>query len=287
MNFQRKTVIDGITLALASGGLLVASGVQAEKSTMLEEVSVTAEKRLEKLQNVPVSVTAFSADGIVDAGIENTQDFIDLTPNVTLDDSYTVGNTFVTIRGVSQINNADSPIAIVVDGIPQNNQKQLKQELFDIERIEVLRGPQGAGYGRNAIGGAINIITKGPTNETEGYVKTGVYNGSGKTVSGAVGGPLVENVLLYRLAGNYRESDGLIDNEFLNQKVDDHEANNLRAQLRWLATDDFSMDIVYATSNMEGGSIYDTSFSDNAARNANTFISEALPQTDEACSGLD
>nr|VFJ65563.1 MAG: iron complex outermembrane recepter protein [Candidatus Kentron sp. FW] len=130
---------------------------------MLEEVSVTAEKRLEKLQNVPASVTAFSSEAIIDSGIENTQDFINLTPNVTLDDSYTITNTFLTVRGFSQLNNADSPMAIVVDGIPQNNYKQLKQELFDIERIEVLRGPQGSGYGRNAIGGAINIITKGPT----------------------------------------------------------------------------------------------------------------------------
>nr|VFJ65362.1 MAG: iron complex outermembrane recepter protein [Candidatus Kentron sp. DK] len=254
---KKTRIAHSITLVLA-GGLFATGAPHAEMTTMLEEVTVTAEKRAEKLQDVPVSVTAFSSEAIEEAGIENTQDFINLTPNVTLDDSYTIGNTFVTIRGVSQLNNIDSPMAVVIGGIPQNNQKQLKQELFDIERIEVLRGPQGAGYGRNAIGGAINIVTKGPTNEQEGYVKTGIFNGSGKTVSGAISGPLVEDTLLYRLAGNYKDSDGLIDNDFLGTEADWYEATDLRAQLRWLATDNFSVDMVYQTSNMEGGSIYDS-----------------------------
>nr|VFJ78723.1 MAG: iron complex outermembrane recepter protein [Candidatus Kentron sp. FW] len=258
MNFQRKAVIDGITLALASGGLLVGSGVRAEGQTMLEEVSVTAEKRVEKLQDVPISVTAFSANEIVEAGIEDTQDFINLTPNVTLVDMYSIGATQTAIRSITQLNNGDSPIAIVVDGVPQNSQKQFKQELFDIERIEVLRGPQGAAYGRNAVGGAVNIVTKGPTNEQEGYIKTGVFNGNGKTVSGAIGGPLVKDILLYRLAGSYKDTDGLIDNTYLNTEIDFYESTDLRAQLRWLATDNFSLDLRYETSDLDGGAIPST-----------------------------
>ena len=128
----------------------------------LEDVVVTAQRHEQKLQDVPVSVTAFSETAINDAGIKNTADFMALTPNVSFDQSFTVGNSYVTMRGVEQINNADSPVAIVVDGVPQGNQKQLKMDLYDIERIEVLKGPQGALYGRNAIGGAINIITKQP-----------------------------------------------------------------------------------------------------------------------------
>jgi len=135
---------------------------------------------------------------------------------------------------------------------------QFKQELFDIERIEVLRGPQGTAYGRNAVGGAINIITKGPTNEQEGYVKTGLFNGNGKTVSGAVSGPLIKDTLLYRLAGQYEKTDGIINNTFLDTPIDFYESTDLRAQLRWLATDNLSVDVVYQTSNMEGGSIYDS-----------------------------
>jgi len=241
--------------------------------TMLEEVTVTAEKRVEKLQDVPVSVTAFSSEAIVDQGIEDTQDFIDLTPNVTLDDSYTIGNTYVTMRGITQFNNGDTPIVIVVDGVPQNDQKQFKQKLFDVERIEVLRGPQGAAYGRNAIGGAVNIVTKGPTNEQEGYIKTGVANGHGRNVSGAVSGPLIENTLLYRLAGNYEKSGGLIDDHYLHETVDYYEATDLRAQLRWLPTDSLSVDVRYDTSDLDGGAIYNATISGyGTTEHANIYI---------------
>src|SRR5690606_25154989 len=118
-----------------------------------------------------IQVTAFTAQTIQDAGIQTTQDFVDLVPNMSLDDSYTYLNTFVVVRGVTQINNADAPVAIVIDGVPQNNQKQFKMNLFDVERIEVLKGPQGALYGRNAIGGAVNIVTRQPSNELEGFAE--------------------------------------------------------------------------------------------------------------------
>nr|VFK67011.1 MAG: iron complex outermembrane recepter protein [Candidatus Kentron sp. UNK]VFK72455.1 MAG: iron complex outermembrane recepter protein [Candidatus Kentron sp. UNK] len=259
MNLQKKTLSYGITLALVSGGLFTAtSDIQAEEFMALEEVTVTAEKRAEKLQDVPVSVTAFSDEAIVEMGIENTQDFINLTPNVTLDDVWSIGATQIAIRGITQLNNGDSPVAIVIDGVPQNNQMQFKRELFDIERIEVLRGPQGAAYGRNAVGGAINIITKGPTNKQEGYVKTGVFNGNGKTMSGAVSGPLIKDTLLYRLAGQYEKTDGIINNTFLDTPIDFYESTDLRAQLRWLATDNFSLDLRYETSDLEGGAIPST-----------------------------
>src|SRR5580698_198774 len=101
----------------------------------LEEIVVTAQRREERLQEVPVSVTAFDASMIRQAGIRNTADFLAMTPNVSFDQSFTVGNSFVTMRGIEQINNADSPVAVVIDGVPQGNQKQLKMELFDVERI--------------------------------------------------------------------------------------------------------------------------------------------------------
>jgi len=163
----------------------------------LEEVVVTAQRREEKLQDVPVSVVAFNETAIRQAGIRNTADFLAMTPNVSFDQSFTVGNSFVTMRGVEQINNADSPVAIVVDGVPQGNQKQLKMELFDVERIEVLEGPQGALYGRNAIGGAINIITKQPTNDFSGFAQAGVGSGTEREGVFALSGPIIPDWLLF------------------------------------------------------------------------------------------
>ena len=154
MKLKRAVALAAVN-CLIPVGCVYAADVPLRVSDRLEDVVVTAQRREEKLQDVPVSVTAFSEAAIRDAGIRNTADFMALAPNVSFDSSFTVGNSFVTMRGVEQVNNADSPVAIVVDGVPQGNQKQLKMDLFDVERIEVLKGPQGALYGRNAIGGAI------------------------------------------------------------------------------------------------------------------------------------
>ena len=276
MIYPRKFAVLGTAItALLWGGAVFA---QDNDNFALEEIVVTAEARAENLQDVPVAVTAFSAQDIADAGIESTADFIALTPNVSFDDSFTVGNSFVAIRGVTQINNADSPVAIVVDGVPQNNQKQFKMDLYDIERIEVLKGPQGALYGRNAIGGAINIVTKAPSNEFEGFLTVGAGNGGSKKVQASLSGPIVEDKLLFRLSGSYKDSDGLIDNTFLRTEVDFVESTDFRGKLLFNATDTLSFDLRLATSTLEGGAIYDSAFWDNTGpTNTND---ERLPVTD-------
>lgn len=236
-------------------GAVTATVVQA---AALEEVVVTAQYRKQNLQNVPVSVTAFTAKDIRQAGIEDTQDFVNLTPNMTLDDSFTLGNTFLQVRGVSQINNADSPMAIVVDGVPENNQKQFKQDLYDVQRISVLRGPQGALYGRNAIGGAINIVTKAPTNDFQGHFTLGAGNGGLRRVVGAVSGPIVPGKVLFRVAGEFKKFDGLIENNFLHKKVDFYTDRDVRGKLLWNATDNLTVDLRLAYSHNNGGCCWDT-----------------------------
>ena len=223
----------------------------------LEEVVVTAQRREEKLQDVPVSVVAFDEVAIRQAGIRNTADFLGMTPNVSFDQSFTVGNSFVTMRGIEQINNADSPVAVVVDGVPQGNQKQLKMELFDVERIEVLEGPQGALYGRNAIGGAINIITKQPTNDFGGFAQIGAGSGQEREGIFALSGPIIPDKLLFRVSGEYKDADGQINNSYLNEKVDFYTSKDVRAKLLWLASDNFTVDGRYAHTDNTGGATYD------------------------------
>lgn len=242
---------------------VVTTAAAAEHAAVIEEIVVTAESRAENLQEVPVAVTAFSESDILDAGIESTADFIALTPNVSFDDSFTVGNSFVAVRGVTQINNADSPVAIVVDGVPQNNQKQFKMDLYDIERIEVLKGPQGALYGRNAIGGAVNIVTKAPGDEFEGFITVGAGNGGAQKLQGSVSGAIVADKLFFRLSGSFKESDGLIDNTFLDEEVDFYESEDVRGKLLWLVSDSLTVDIRAATSTLEGGAVYDSAFWNN------------------------
>lgn len=226
--FKRMRLIP-LALAALMGGASNAGWAQ-EKA--LESIVVTAQRRAEGLQDVPMSVKAFSAAQIRDNGIAGTQDFIDRTPNMSFDNSFTYLNSFVVMRGVAQINNADSPVVVVVDGVPQNNQKQLKMNLFDVERIEVLRGPQGALYGRNAIGGVINIETRAPRSRFEQFAHAEYGSGDSREISAGVGGAMGDGTALYRVTGQTRQSDGQINNTYLNQSVDAvHHDNTLRGKL--------------------------------------------------------
>jgi len=127
----------------------------ATAQTAIEEITVTARKRVESFEDVPVAVNVFTESEIESAGIETPHDFIALTPNVTVVQVQNVGNSFVTIRGITGARNSEMSVAVLLDGVLMANPAQFNQELFDIEQIEVLKGPQGALYGRNAIGGAI------------------------------------------------------------------------------------------------------------------------------------
>src|SRR6195256_259430 len=98
----------------------------------LEEIVVTAQKRSERLQDVPIQVDVFTAQSIADAGIHDTSDFVGYVPNMTFDRADTYRNSFVVVRGLAQVTNADPPIAVIVDGVPQVDQKQFNMRLFDI-----------------------------------------------------------------------------------------------------------------------------------------------------------
>ena len=237
----------------------------------LEEIVVTARKRSESLQEVPVAVTAFTASNIEDAGIESAADFLALTPNVTFVSAESAGVNFLTIRGLTQVRNGESPVAVVVDGVLMTDPGQFDQELFDIQQIEVLKGPQGALYGRNAIGGAINITSKAPSEETEAKVALGIGNGGLVKIKGAVGGSLSETVN-YRLAASRSDRDGYLDNAFLIEEVDPYEETSFRGRLNWQASDKLDVDLRLSRSEVEGGSL---NFVINADFNTFDFVGDA------------
>jgi iron complex outermembrane recepter protein len=261
--------IMAIVLACAPGTGIAQT---ADAEVGLEEIIVTAQRREQRLQDVPVAVAVLGEREIEARGISSTRDALPTIPNVTYDESFTVGNSYVSVRGVAQINNADSPVAIVVDGVPQNSQKQLRMELFDIERIEVLKGPQGALYGRNAIGGAVNIVTKEPSNYLDGWVEAGAGSGGLKSTSGAISGPIVEDKVLFRLTGAYKETDGNIRNTFLDQKVDFYDSSDVRARVLFKPADDLTIDLRGSHSKLDGGAVMyavmDPTLPDNANRKA-------------------
>jgi iron complex outermembrane receptor protein len=237
----------------------VADFAVADDSDQLETVVVTAQKRSEDIQKVPVQVAAFSSEQLESANVRNTQQLLNLVPNVNLANSYTFLNSFVTIRGISEINNASSPLAVVVDGVPQNNQKQLLMDLFDVQQVEVLMGPQGGLYGRNAIGGAMIITTAKPTNEFKSLVDLSYGNGDSYQAMASLSGPIIDDTLLFRLDGNVRGSGGLIKNPYLDANVDavNHD-DTVRLRLLAYPTSWLTLDLRGDYNNFKAGAIWDS-----------------------------
>ncbi|MFW2422045.1 MAG: TonB-dependent receptor [Porticoccaceae bacterium] len=233
----------------------LATPVVAEIS--IEEVVVSARKRSENLQEVPIAVSAFTESTIQSAGIERPADFISLMPNVTIVDSANVGDTQVNIRGIVSTRDAESTFAYVVDGVLATNPNSFNEELLDVRQIEVLKGPQGALYGRNAVAGAILVTTNEPGNEFEGKVKVGAGNNGTKSASAVVSGALIDDVLLGRLSISQKETDGHYSNVFRGGQgaVDYLEDTTVRGRLIWNASDDVKVDLRAGSSEVEGGAI--------------------------------
>ncbi len=222
----------------------------------LEEIIVTARKRSESLQDVPIAVTAFTETQIESAGIRRPADFISTIPNVTIVDTANVGDTQVSIRGIVSTRDAESTFAYVVDGVLITNPNGFNEELLDVSQIEVLKGPQGALYGRNAVAGAILVTTKLPTDEVEGRIRAGVGSNSSNTFSGVLSGPLGDSVR-GRIAASYRSTDGFYDNvyEGVSHEVDYLEDLSVKGRLIFDVSENFSLDVRAGVSAVEGGAI--------------------------------
>ena len=213
-----------LALALATSTLALATDAVAQQSantamTIIEEVVVTARKRSENLQEIPDSVTVFGETAIERAGINNMSDFAALTPNFSAYGNFRPNLTNISIRGFTSTQLGEPPVAFVVDGITVPNLEFMNQGLIDIQQIEVIRGPQGALYGKNAIGGVINITTRAPSDETDFAVRGALGSGGDARLSASVSGSFADDAV-FRLAGFYRSFDGLIEDTFNGQTSD-------------------------------------------------------------------
>ncbi|MGE0595568.1 MAG: TonB-dependent receptor [Hyphomonadaceae bacterium] len=242
---------------MASPSLALA---QTGEQTTSDEIVVTARQRSEALQDVPAQVTAFNSAAIEARGIERPADFIASVPNVTFVETQNAGTSFLVIRGISQARNSEPSAAIVVDGVPMTQPAQFNQALIDIDQIEVLKGPQGALYGRNAIGGAILISTRRPSDEFEGRIMAGYESGPGYQLQGALNVPLAENFWM-RAALNYFDTEGHLENvntvdASAERDVDPVENLNARVSFLWEPTPNFSADLRLASDSLDTRALY-------------------------------
>lgn len=226
---------------------------QAVEEAAGNEIVVTARRRDERLQDVPESVTAFSARDIANAGIANFRDIADLTPNLSQLDNYRPGLARFQVRGLITPQIGDPPLAFVFDGVTAPDQEFVNQDLVDIERVEVLRGAQGALYGRGAVGGAVNIVTRQPTNEFSGNVQASLAEANTWRLSSVVSGPIAEDSVYFRLGGYYTESDGLIENTFLNTGADFLRDYSVFGLLKWELGPDTTLDFRGQYGNSRAG----------------------------------
>lgn len=208
---------------LASGaalsGLMQMSALAQETGgddavARMQTVTVTARQREESLKDVPIAVTALSGDQLKDQQVVQLKDIAAYSPGLNIN-SDSAGRALISMRGIGTtlIDSVQPGVGIFIDGIYQPNTTYLNTPLVDVERVEVLRGPQGTLFGNNTLGGAINVISKQPGNEFEGRIN-GAYAGPDdfQSVSGRISGPIIEDVLQFRLGGAYQSQNGFQKN---------------------------------------------------------------------------
>ncbi|WP_162256500.1 TonB-dependent receptor [Sphingomonas sp. Root710] len=223
--------------ALLSGCLFPAvAWAQAGKARnvedgKIEEIVVTAEKRAEGLQNIPIAITAVSGATLEKATVKDVSDLTQLVPSLQFGTRST--NIFIAVRGIGQAGQdigSQSGVTVALDGVPLLHHFMMNAAFLDVERVEVLRGPQGTIAGRNATGGAININAKKPTDTTEGDMSFTVGNYSRIGVRGAVNAAISDQVA-GRLSFLVDHADGWMKNGFLKRRNDNTELAQLRGQL--------------------------------------------------------
>ncbi len=237
-------------LVLVAVVLPVSSTVVAEEAARrIEEVIVTAERKEASIQDTSISISAFTGDFLDDFGIRNQEDLQNFVPATTIQ-PYDA-----TVRGVGRNFRAlggDPGVSTYMNGIYSEDLLTATAATFwDVERIEVLRGPQGTLYGRNAVGGAINILYKEPTNEFEAAVKGILGNFGSQEFYGAVSGPIVKDKLMGRINFAYRERDGVVEEIGDGPDTDGLGTENLAILLKWTPTDNMEFDVRHNWMNID------------------------------------
>ena len=249
--FNRNTLCTMITFALSSNIYAQQNDTGEAEARVLEEVIITAQKREQTLQEVPVTVSAFSGDFIADNGVKDIRDIAGLTPNLSIK-TRSETETTVFMRGIGSLApgiGADPAVGIFIDGMTASRGTNATAAFFDIERVEVVKGPQGTLFGRNASAGAIAIITnKAELDNNYGHVMLGVGD-QGQFRGQFVGNLSAGENWAFRIGGNYLTRDGLYDNTFTGQDLLDQNTSNLRLAATGIVSDNWSMDFMLEAVN--------------------------------------
>ncbi len=245
----RAGLVAGVSLlgligspALAQAAKTAAAPVDAG----IEEIVVTAQRTAQSLQDVPIAISAFSSEALQRQQIQNSSDLQLTLPNITFTKGNFTGSSF-TIRGIGDLCvgvTCDSATAIHINGSPLIATRLFESEFFDLERVEVLRGPQGTLFGRNATSGVINFVTAKPNLSAIGAAGEVDYgNFNSLRVRGMFNLPITET-LGVRLAGFYLKRDGFTENLFNGEQIDGRDMYGIRGSIRWQPTENTTIDLM-------------------------------------------
>ncbi|MFT6834136.1 MAG: iron complex outermembrane receptor protein, partial [Francisellaceae bacterium] len=213
----------------------------------LEKITVTAQKRTERLSEIPVAVSVISGDQIDSAFSSSFESLQSLSPSVSFKKGTTSRNSAVTVRGIGTISfsvAAEPSVSTVVDGVVLGRSGQAFTDLYDLERIEVLRGPQGTLFGKNASAGVVNITTKRPSGDTEGMLEATIFQGNEYRIKGKIQGQITD-----KAAGSFIATksgyDGNLFNVYNNQQVNGYDKQGFRAMLDVETSSDSKMLFIF------------------------------------------
>ncbi len=214
---------------------------------VIEEIVVTAQKREQNLQEVPISVSAFSQNFLEETGVDDIYDLTFYTPGLVVESGSNPTYAQISLRGVGTSGanlGLESSVGVYIDGVFRPRQSSAIQSLYDIERVEVLRGPQGTLFGRNTASGAVQYISVAPQNEFGGYLNADAGEFGFLNLEGAINIPLVDEVLAARISGSWFERDGYVDNLTTGSEINDRDRYSVRGQLLYTPNDTVSLRII-------------------------------------------
>jgi len=244
----------------------------------LEEVIVTSERRQASVQDVPVAVSAFNEELVEQLQIDDTLDLIHVVPNMFGGNNTGLGTAnmyYLRAQGNDEsIATFDPPVGTYVDDVYITRQNINNVALFDVERIEVLRGPQGTLYGRNTTGGALSVIMKKPGEAFGGFVEAGAGSYGRTTLRGSVDIPVSDN-LLTKISGYWVEDDGYLENRRDGKDYNNAELSGIRAAMRWLISDSMTWDLAIDGGTTEFANIH--GFIDGDDRVTTSGLPPGLP----------
>ncbi|HEY6641428.1 TonB-dependent receptor [Povalibacter sp.] len=246
-------------LIFVMSGLASSTAVFAQSSApgvTLEEIIVSARQREEKLSDVPATVQVFTANDIKFAGVERPGDFVALTPGLSQVQTAEVGDLQLNIRGINTGRDVETNFAFVIDGVLQTNPNSFNQELANVQQIEVLKGPQGAVFGRNALAGAVILTTREPTEDFEATATVGYGNKNTQKANAYLAGGLADSVNA-GIGAFYRKTDGFYSNSFLgcDDCVDYMEEYGVTPRVMFEVGDNGKIDVKAKYSKLKSGAI--------------------------------